>query len=337
MNEVPAGRSADALWGSGPLTADAFSVRSIDLYMTSTCTRRCTFCFLTDEFLDSRTRMPFQMMEAILDWAAAGTVEEVTLLGGEPATHPDFVKVLLAAKYRGLTSRTVTNGSRRFRNSLRDYPEVVEALNRVAVSVDAPNSAAMDRLRGPGSFADALSTIDDLKAAGKPFDINCTLVRSCVDYLPEMLRFAEDQGANRLNVHWFSSVGRARDHAPNETIDPATWRDRVLNQVKAFQPKRSTYVVDCELAYAFGYGGDDLEACAIRQKQNLQFFPSGAVFACGLLVEDESLSGYVWDSGKLYAREGKTEVTFAEGCDRCWFRKDADGYQAQCIYNRLAV
>lgn len=336
MNDVPAGRSADPLLASAPLSAAAFNANSIDLYMTSTCTRRCTFCFLSDEFLDSRTRMSFQMMEEILDWAAAGSVEEVTLLGGEPATHPDFAKVILAAKDRKLAVRTVTNGSRRFRNSLRDLA-VADALDRVAVSVDAPNSAAMDRLRGPGAFADALSTIDELRAAAKPFDINCTVLRSCVDYLPEMLHFAEDQGANRLNVHWFSAVGRARYHAPNDTIDPVTWRDRVLDKVKAFQPKRSNYIVDCELAYAFGYGGDDLAACAVRKKENLQFFPSGAVFSCGLLVEDEALSGYVWESGNLYARAGETEVIQAGSCDRCVFQEDVNGYKAQCIYNRLVV
>jgi MoaA/NifB/PqqE/SkfB family radical SAM enzyme len=275
-------------------------------------------------------------MEAILDWAAAGTVEEVTLLGGEPAIHPDFAKAVLAAKDRDLAVRTVTNGSRRFRNSLRE-PAVVEALSRVAVSIDTPDRAAMDRLRGPRAFDDALSTIDELKAAGLPFDINCTVVRSCVDYLPEMLHFAEDQGANRLNVHWFSSVGRARVHAPTETIDPVTWRDQVLEKVKAFQPKRSDYIVDCELAYVFGNGGDDLEACAVREKENLQFFPSGAVFSCGLLVEDEARSGYVFDSGKLYTRAGETEVTQAGSCNLCFFRPEIDGFQTQCIYNRLVV
>jgi MoaA/NifB/PqqE/SkfB family radical SAM enzyme len=276
------------------------------------------------------------MMEAILDWAAAGPVEEVTLLGGEPATHPGFVKVVHAAKDRGLAVRTVTNGSKAFRAVLGD-PSVAEALTRVAVSVDAPNSAAMDRLRGRGAFADAQSTIDDLKAAGIPFDINCTVVRSCVDDLPEMLHYAEKHGANRLNVHWFSAVGRARLHAPDETVDPVTWRDRVLEEVKAYRSPRSDYVVDCELAYAFGNLGDDLGACLVRKRENLQFFPSGAVFSCGLLVEDDSLSGYVWENGNLYQRPGQTEVTKAHACNDCAFRPDTDGYKAQCIYNRLVL
>jgi MoaA/NifB/PqqE/SkfB family radical SAM enzyme len=207
----------------------------------------------------------------------------------------------------------------------------------VAVSIDAPNGTVMDRLRGPGAYVDALATVDELKSARIPFDINCTVLRSCVDLVPEMMRFAEACGANRLNIHWFSPVGRGRDHSPEETVDPQMWRDRVVAEVKAYTPRRDDYTVDCELAYAFGFDGDDVGACAVRQKENLQFFPSGAVFSCGLLVENESLSGYVWHDGNLYPRVGYTEVVKAGSCNRCAFRDDVDGFQAQCIYNRLIV
>lgn len=321
-------------WGV-PLPPNEFKVDSIDLYITASCNRRCTFCFLPDAFLDSGSRMSVDMAVGIMAWAATGDIDEITVLGGEPAAHPQFAEIVTAARRHGRSVRTVTNGSKRFRKALGNGA-VAEALGRVAVSIDAPDPTAMDRLRGPGAFADAMDTIDELRAIGMPFDINCTVVRSCLEYFPEMLTFAEKSGADRLNVHWYSPVGRGRVHAPQETVSPALWRD-VLEQVQRYRPSRPGYVVDCELSYAYGLPGEDTHFCAVRQRENLQFFPSGAVFSCGLLVEDETMSGYHWHDGHLYQKSGPTEIERTAGCIGCPLRSGADGFEALCIYNRLVV
>lgn len=334
MNAAPEGVALPELL-SGPLSPNEFKVDSIDLYITSSCNRRCTFCFLPDAFLESRSRMSVDMAVGIMAWAAAGDIDEVTVLGGEPAAHPQFGEIVVEARRHGRSVRTVTNGSTRFRKALAD-PTVAKALSRVAVSIDAPNANAMDRLRGDGAFADAEATIAQLRDTGTSFDINCTVVRSCLDTFPEMLAFAEAAGADRLNVHWYSSVGRGREHAPDETVPAAQWRD-VLEQVRNYRPTRSGYVVDCELGYAYGLPGEDRHYCAVRQRENLQFFPSGAVFSCGLLVENEAMSGYHWHGGRLYEKAGPTEITHTAACTGCPLRPSTDGVAALCVYNRLVV
>jgi MoaA/NifB/PqqE/SkfB family radical SAM enzyme len=317
----------------GPWTADRFKLDSIDLYITSICNRRCTFCFLSDDFLGNGERMPVQTVAGIVRWA--GSAEEITLLGGEPAAHPDFAEIV-ALSARTHRVRTVTNGSRRFRAALSN-PAVAAGLDRVAVSIDAPSAVSMDRLRGRHAHSDALATVEALAHAGIPFDINCTVVRSCADEFPEMLTFAEQLGAKRLNVHWYSAVGRGAAHAPQETLSAMNWRTRVLDVVRGYESPRADYVVDCELSYAYGLPGEDRKYCAVRARENLQFFPSGAVFSCGLLVENQSSSGYQWRDGSLYPRPGRTEVVKANACGGCAFREGADGIDALCIYNRLLV
>ncbi|GAA2684089.1 hypothetical protein Apa02nite_001110 [Actinoplanes palleronii] len=319
--------------GSDSWDANAFKLNSIDLYITSFCNRRCTFCFLSDAFLDGRERMPVEMVRSIVAWAEPA--DEVTILGGEPALHPDFAEIVQVASARHRV-RTVTNGSRRFRAALAD-PAVAAALSRVAVSIDAPTGESMDRLRGRGAFADAVATIRQLQDAGIPYDINCTVVRSCLAEFPEMLAFAERMGAQRLNVHWYSAVGRGRRHAAGEVVSPADWRTQVLEVVRRYRPPRPDYVVDVELSYAYGLPGEDRDYCAVRDRANLQFLPSGAVFSCGLLVESESRSAYEWRSGTLYSRAGDTELSRAHDCTGCPFRSSDDGYTPLCIYNRLML
>jgi MoaA/NifB/PqqE/SkfB family radical SAM enzyme len=319
------------------LAAGDFKLRSIDLYITAACNRKCGYCFLPESYFASRAHMAQPMLRAILDWAVRGTVEEVALLGGEPALHPDFAGVVAAVADRRVQLRTVTNGSRPFRDALR-RDAVREALTRVAVSLDAPSAGVVDRLRGRGAFADALATIEALRQAGVPFDINCTAVASTLDGMPDMLRFAEQAGAGRLNIHWYSQVGRAREHAAGEAVSATDWRAKVLEPVSRYRPARPDFELDCELAFAYGLPGEDRDMCAVRDRANLQFFPNGSVFSCGMLVEDDAQSGYLFRAGGLVRRPGASEVTrTATPCPGCPLRAASDGHLPVCIYNRLAV
>jgi MoaA/NifB/PqqE/SkfB family radical SAM enzyme len=322
------------------LPAADFKVRSIDLYITTTCNRRCGHCFLSDAYFASDMRMSLATVGQIASWAAGGNVDEITLLGGEPATHPDFRDIALLVQAEGFAVRTVTNGSRQFREALLN-PSVAAAMERVAVSLDSPSPALCDRLRGRGAFRDAMATIGQLTDQGIAIDINFTVVRSSLDRITEMVSFAEELGARRINIHWFSLVGRAREHAAHEEISAEQWR-AVVTEVNAYRPRSSEFRVDCELGFAFGMPGEDQGMCAVRDRSNLQFLPDGTVYSCGMLVEDPSQAGYLWRDGTLLLRNGDTEVgrTSAPcaGCPVRTARSEAPGTAPVplCIYNRLA-
>jgi molybdenum cofactor biosynthesis enzyme MoaA len=319
----------------GSISAADFKLDSVDVYLTSFCNRRCTYCFLPDSYFDSRIHMPAETVEAIVGWAAQGA-EEITLLGGEPALHPAFAEIVVRTAGTPIRVRTVTNGSHRFRAAFR-RDDVRAALDRVAVSLDAPSAAIVDRLRGRGAYKDVLVTIDELRAANMPFDLNCTVVASTLDSVPDLLAFADDCGAERLNMHWFSPVGRARLHAPDEVVGAHDWRTRVLDVVRAYRPRRTGFFADCQIAFAYGdVAGESDDMCAVRDRTNLQFLPSGAVFSCGMLLEQELFSGYLWSEHGLITRPGETEVSrTAATCTGCPVREDTAGHTPICIYNRM--
>jgi len=321
------------------LRAIDFKLRSIDLYITSTCNRRCTYCFLPDEFLDSKQQMSLHMVRSILGWASAsGVIDEVTLLGGEPALHSQFSQILDAVRESGLGARTVTNGSRRFRRTL-SADDSKTRFKRVAVSLDAPTQSAFDHLRGPRAFSDAIETIEELRRLGVPFDINCTVLKSTADTTHEMIDLAERLGAERLNIHWFSLAGRGRHHAQGEVPSAEEWHEKVLTPVRAYRSPRTDYVVDCELGYAFGLPGEEISACAVRQRTNLQFFPDNSVFACGMLVEEKGQNGYLWDGVQLLQNPSDSECSQVVASSRhagCPLRANDGDATPLCIYNRLS-
>jgi MoaA/NifB/PqqE/SkfB family radical SAM enzyme len=334
---LPAARYARADAG---LTSADFKVRSIDLYVTSMCNRRCTYCFLSNEFLLSRQNMAVSTVRDIAAWASASTIEEITLLGGEPALHPEFSAIVTTIAEHGLNLRTVTNGSPRFRQAMAN-DDIASAFSRVAVSLDTPSATAFDALRGRGAFRDAMAAIDQLRGLGKEFDINYTVLRSTLNNVPQMLAFAEELGARRINMHWFSLVGRASTNATEEVVSPAEWR-KVLSAVTEYKPRRGDFLIDCELGFAYGLPGEERGMCAARERANLQFLPDGSVFSCGMLVDTPSLAGYQWHNGRLLRRgAARTELDITEAdCDGCPARagrgSEADGPTPLCIYNRLA-
>jgi molybdenum cofactor biosynthesis enzyme MoaA len=323
------------------LSVNDFKLDSIDLYITSACNRRCSYCFLTDSYFASGHDMSVRSARSIVNWASKGSVEEVTLLGGEPAQHRDFASIVRIIHDVGMRVRTVTNGSERFRAAFLD-PGVASALDRIAVSLDAPSQPSFDALRGRNAFRDAMVTVQQLRDSGTAFEVNCTVVKSTLEDVPAMLSFAESLGARRLNIHWFSAVGRASQHAANEIVSAIQWR-AVLDEVSAYRPGRSDYVIDCQMGFAFGMPGEDPGMCAVRNRANLQFMPDGNVFSCGMLVDGAIQAGYFWRDGHLSVRENETEISAtASQCQGCPLPQrrspaiDDDGYLPLCIYNRLA-
>lgn len=322
---------------SRSLNAADFKVTSIDLYITSACNRRCSYCFLDDAYFASGKHMTVADVRSIVNWARGGSIEEITILGGEPALNADFSSIVRMIHASGLRVRTVTNGSQRFRTSVVDH-DLALAFARVAVSLDAPSQAGFDALRGRGAFRDAMATIQQLAGMGIPFDINYTVVKSTIMWVPQMLSFAESLGAERLNMHWFSPVGRARKYAVGESVPAAEWL-RMLSYVRSYQPARNDYVVDCELGFASGMPGEDLSMCAVRSRSNLQFMPDGSVFSCGMLVDSPDQAGYEWHDGHLSLRLSSNEVSCTMGQHRgCPLRAGGaeNDYVPLCIYNRLA-
>jgi MoaA/NifB/PqqE/SkfB family radical SAM enzyme len=286
--------------------------------------------------------MSVSTVEEILAWAAQGSIAEITLLGGEPALHADFSRIVALISTSGFRVRTVTNGSPRFRAAMAHGPTAA-AMDRVAVSLDAPIAGVFDQLRGPGAFRDAMRAVDLLTEQHKKFDINFTVVKSAIPHVTQMLRFSEQLGARRINMHWFSPVGRGRLNAEHEAVSSDQWR-QVVDLAQEYVPSRKDFIVDCELGFELGYRGENLRMCAVRDRTNLQFMPDGNVFSCGMLVERPDLAGYVWRDGSLHLRQAESEVTrTATPCGGCPMRAKVDAVGNDgapeplplCIYNRL--
>ncbi len=338
--------------------ASVFNLTSVDVYTNTDCPYMCGHCFLTTQELSTEERMEPELVQEIADWAVApgSRIEGLTLLGGEISMHPDAAEIikLVGATHRTngvpLRPRIVTNGGKPFQKLLKD-PEVVDLLqeSRVAVSIESWNVERNDRLRGRGAFRNARDSVEMLIEYGIPTDIYCTIMRSTFHDGPRMADLAHYWGAQRINFHSFSPIGRG-SNLTEEALSPHEWRD-FCEMIQYYKLDNgymvswgSEFEVDVELGYDFGLPRDQaIGACAIGNGTNLQFRPPKpgaqeiAVVACGLLMTDPDKSAYVFKGGELFQRLGYSEWNLsrkAEGHCPLSYRQ-SDEAKPLCIYTRL--
>jgi MoaA/NifB/PqqE/SkfB family radical SAM enzyme len=309
---------------------------SVDVYVTSQCNRRCTYCFLPSDFFASGKRMSIDAFSDVATWCIRNGVGEVTFLGGEPSLHPSFPEMVSLAAGRELKVRVVTNGARRFRRLLEDGRIKPQSLSRVAVSLDIVDQSVQDRFRGLGAWRDAMDTIRLLRETGVLFDINVTGVRPALDGLDALIEFAEGAGCRRVNVHWPSSIGLGAQLTFEEIPDREEWEKLVRTIADRVETQPDFFV---EIERGFLADDDPLTGCALEDFSNLQILPDGRAYRCGLLVDQEGMASLAMTDDQLRLTrpdmgEELLRSSMPSGCDTCP-AVQADGRRA-CIYDKVS-
>ena len=187
---------------------EAFAPRYVVWELTLKCDLACRHC-------GSRAGRPraaeldlAECRDVVDELVALGT-REVVFIGGEAYLFPQWLEVVEYASQQGIRC-LLTTGGRRFSPALAQRA-AAKGLAQVSVSVDGLE-ATHDELRAvPGSFAAALATLRNAKAAGIGITANTQFNRL---NLPELERLAEvllAEGIEAWQVQITGPMGRAAD------------------------------------------------------------------------------------------------------------------------------
>jgi radical SAM protein with 4Fe4S-binding SPASM domain len=261
--------------------------RNVYLYITDKCQLRCRHCYM-GERLDVAAVMPKPEVLRNLDlWRRMGG-SKLSILGGEPTLHPEFLEIVNAAKGFGYEKVILnTNGLPYARKVLRSVAP--EDFSYIQVSLDGASPATHDLIRGRGTFEAAWSTTREL--CERQFDtrIICTVNRAnladCLDLLP----LADEAGVSLVKFHVFSGIGIGRDNdqwlvSPREWIDFYERLESLRGQFKTriwYQPTYARKERLSELA-AQGFRG-----CVGRTLDRISVFPDGRAYVCSYLFDTE--------------------------------------------------
>ncbi|MDD5657338.1 MAG: radical SAM protein [Elusimicrobia bacterium] len=179
------------------------------LDITNSCNLRCAHCYHRDHSNDGG--LDLAGWRTVLD--QYGRLADKLCLepwfvicGGEPTISPLFLPILdeIEARWPGVRITVLTNGTRL-------SAELAMALRRFnvgfQVSLDGPDAARHDLVRGPGSFERALTGLRNLQAAGLNATFQATLSRRSSAWIADFFETADNCGASQMNFTRFILQG----------------------------------------------------------------------------------------------------------------------------------
>ncbi len=296
--------------------------RNVYLYITEKCQLRCGHCYM-GERLERAKFMPTPEVKHVLQfWRKMGG-SKLSILGGEPTLHPDFIEICRYAKQMGYEKVILnTNGLRKALQPLSKMQP--EEFSYIQVSLDGGSSQTHDLVRGKGTFQIAWNTSRELAARRFDTRIICTVNRKnredCLSLIPR----CEAIGVSLVKFHVFSSIGNGQQNA-DWAMSPQEWIVfyEQLEQMKKdykiqiwYQP---TYA-NRENISRFteqGYRG-----CIGRTLDRISVFPDGRAYVCSYLF-DTTQNMFFMENGKLAINRGSneyelfTKVLTQSSCSSC--------------------
>lgn len=214
---------------------------SVLVELTYRCNLDCFFCYndlgLRGEPLTTDQYLRF--FEDLRDLQ----VLNLTLSGGEPLAHPDFLKLGARARELGFVVRVKSNGHALRGEMARRVRDEVDPF-LIEVSLHGATAATHDRqTRVPGSFERLLANLRECQELGLRFKINSTLTSWNEDEAEGMLDLAEGLG---IPIQVDPEV-TPRDDGDREPLSVAPSREGVLRffamQAERFRAGQSGAVV----------------------------------------------------------------------------------------------
>ncbi len=332
----------DAAYGGFLGSADALADQSQDeqpngepkvgnlwLHVTDACNLACPYCYYEAKTGGTGSNdlsvAEIQSLLAEIQWTPGA---RIMITGGEVMLRDDIEDIARLCKTTGATVSLLTNGTV---NSDRLCERLTDIIDRIQISFDGACAEVHDALRGPGSFAKSLATLERLHAVGYPWIVIAfTPTSRNLDELPKMARFAHDHGARVLHVNRYLEVGRACgvDHL---SPDLEAYDAQVSKLYKSFSRLvgwlRGTRDEN-EFKLGVNVAGEQIFKIATAAKRTGCGFGSdtisvtsdGRMFPCPALHMDEHCIGNVRTDGfaPLYSRAVETYCSVTvDRLDRC--------------------
>ena len=113
------------------------------------------------ERLDRALKMSLdEVVRTLETWRLMGC-SKLTILGGEPTLHPDYIQIIRAANDLGYEHVITTSNG--LEPAIRKFRQMSPAdFAYVQISLDGGCPDSHDRIRGPGTFDEALRSIAEL-------------------------------------------------------------------------------------------------------------------------------------------------------------------------------
>ncbi len=250
-----AGMVSDRPFGTEPypgraaLTAPE-GLKELWIQVNNACNLECAHC-LVFSGPGKEPGLPYDRLRNLVDRAAELGLERLYLTGGEPFVRRDIFDLVRHATDRhGLEVIVLTNATV-FQGRVREGLATVDPQRvRFQVSVDGAPPKTNDRIRGAGTFTQALDGARLLGNRGFDVSLSTVVAEENLEELPLLPQLVQSVGARSQHLMWAHKRGRAAVSGNGFFPDIEPIIDAVMRTVEASE--------------ALGVSLDNLEAVKRR-------------------------------------------------------------------------
>lgn len=264
--------------------------------VTKACNLRCQYCFASAHNNMNQHQLTLKDIEIIAAKLKSINASAIIVIGGEPLTRKDIVKLLeLIYSFEFREIGLTTNGT-----LLSDEiaAQIASYVSWVIVSVDGGSSEIHDFFRGKGNFAKTLQGINSLKKAGiKDIKIRMVACRQNIDDVSNFIDLAKKLGVS-FDINGYNSIyGRGRinkdlfEPGPEEyeNLYIAIWKKSLIDGFPEY-PHHSCFTFPTDAV------GD---RCAAFQSM-LNVSSDGRLYPCSALqLKEFEIANMVENNGDL--------------------------------------
>uniref|UniRef100_UPI0040563F90 radical SAM protein n=1 Tax=Candidatus Electronema sp. TaxID=2698783 RepID=UPI0040563F90 len=283
--------------------------RNVFLHLLTQCNLACRHCYINP----AQHGTNILPKETALDWlrllARPERESNLILLGGEPTLHPDLAEIIQAAKTLRYAVTVDSNGF-----LFHDFLERLrpDELDFLSFSLDGPDAAVNDPIRGEGVFQVCTENLRKAVALGFRTSLICTVSALNIDHLHRMPALLAELGVRRFFIQVIGLRGKSAA-ADSLQVEPERWLATVPETAR--QAARLGIHVTYPKVFL---QPEEAFSCAGLTADNYFIFPNGRVYRCPL-CEDYPIHSLCIENSQLLRRNGLNEDRFfklriPEGC-----------------------
>jgi PqqA peptide cyclase len=189
-----------------------YPLRALIAEITHRCPLHCVYCSNPVEMQRRSDELSTADWLSIFRQAGEMGVLQLHLTGGEPLARPDLTELIGGARAAQLYSNLITSG---VGLDERRLDQLIEAgLDHIQLSFQDSEEAPANEFAGTRSHALKLRIAQMIRERRVAFTVNMVVHRRNLDRLSEMITFAEQTGAQKLeiaNVQYYGWALRNRE------------------------------------------------------------------------------------------------------------------------------
>lgn len=188
-------------------------MRSLHIEIANECNERCVHCYIPHEY---KTKiMKSELFYRLVEEARKMNMINITISGGEPLLHKDFIKFLKRCRELDMSVNVLSNLT-----LLTDEIALEMSKNpllSVQTSIYSMNSSIHDTItKVKGSFERTKAALLKLKKLGIPLQISCPIMKQNLEFFKDVVAFGKE---NEIAVMVDYVIFASYDHSNHNLVN----------------------------------------------------------------------------------------------------------------------